>query len=439
MGGIRSDRYRRTVPRVEAAVRGAAAGAVPSARFACGLPCSSPRFWLVHVWWSLRGFRGDQSFLPALLLLTGIGLILMVSLRDPVRDNLLFVDFAQGAVGGCVLLAVLSALDYERLFGKLSFVPLLASFGLSVLLIAVRPRPRHERRQGEPVRLPAGGDHPAAAGASSWPDTSRTRWDVLRHARETPARAGAADAALRYSAGGIHAARCWSRWRSRWSSSSCRRTWGRRWCSPACSWRSMRIARGSAVVPLVGLALLVAGFAVGYLLGVPHTVGERVSMWLSPWDNLVHGGDQLAHSLWAFATGGVAGTGIGLGDPQLVPAAHTDLILSALGEEWGFLGVAAVFALYALHRLPRAPHRPARAHRLRILPGGGTGGRHRPADPADRRRRAGRAAALRRGHAVPQLRPHRDAGELRDDRDPAFHLGAARRDTERSRCRSACR
>ena len=107
------------------------------------------------------------------------------------------------------------------------------------------------------------------------------------------------------------------------------------------------IARGSAFVPLAGLTLLGAGFAAGYLLGVPHTVGERVSMWLSPWDNLVHGGDQLAHSLWAYATGGIAGTGIGQGDPQFVPAAHTDLILSALGEQWGFLGIAAVFALYA--------------------------------------------------------------------------------------------
>ncbi|HUE11729.1 MAG TPA: penicillin-binding transpeptidase domain-containing protein, partial [Steroidobacteraceae bacterium] len=36
-----------------------------------------------------------------------------------------------------------------------------------------------------------------------------------------------------------------------------------------------------------------------------------------------------------------------LGDSQVVPAVHTDLILSALGEEWGFLGVAAVFALFA--------------------------------------------------------------------------------------------
>ena len=44
-----------------------------------------------------------------------------------------------------------------------------------------------------------------------------------------------------------------------------------------------------------------------------------------------------------------------MGDPALVPAAHTDLILSALGEEWGFLGVAAVFAIYAfiLYRAAR--------------------------------------------------------------------------------------
>ena len=165
-------------------------------------------------------------------------------------------------------------------------------------------------------------------------------------------------------------------------------------------------ARGSATVPVVGLALMAAGFAAGYLLGVPHTVSERVSMWLSPWDNLVHGGDQLAHSLWAFATGGATGMGIGLGDPQLVPAAHTDLILSALGEEWGFLGVAAVFALYALlvYRALRIALRAA--HRLRILSGRGSGRGHRAAGAADRRRSAGRAAAFRRGHAVPELRPH---------------------------------
>src|SRR6185369_15394808 len=108
------------------------------------------------------------------------------------------------------------------------------------------------------------------------------------------------------------------------------------------------IARGSAFVPAVGLAMLGAGFLVGYAIGVPSTVAGRVAMWLSPWDNLARGGDQVAHSLWGFATGGLTGMGIGLGDPQVVPAAHTDLILAALGEEWGFVGVAAVFALYGL-------------------------------------------------------------------------------------------
>jgi len=82
-------------------------------------------------------------------------------------------------------------------------------------------------------------------------------------------------------------------------------------------------------------------------------------MWLSPWDNSVHGGDQLADSLWAYATGGATGMGTGRGDAQLVPAAHTDLILSALGEEWGFAGVAAIFALYGLLVWPLTAHRVA--------------------------------------------------------------------------------
>ena len=49
--------------------------------------------------------------------------------------------------------------------------------------------------------------------------------------------------------------------------------------------------------------------AVGYRLGQPRTVVERIDMWLSPWDNDVRGGDQLAHALWAFSTGGPSAPG----------------------------------------------------------------------------------------------------------------------------------
>jgi len=303
-------------------------------------------FLAVHLFWSLRGFRGDQFLLPAVMLLTGAGLILMIALRDPVRDNLLFVDFAQGAVGGCLLLAALSALDYRRLLGKLTFVPLLASFALSAALILFGHGPGTSDAKVnllgfQPVEIIRLLLVLFLAGYFA------TRWDVLRHARETRPRLAALTSRLdippvEFT---LPALVC--------AALSVVFFFLQRDMGPALVFACLflvlyGIARGSALVPVAGLALVVMGFVVGYFIGIPHTVGERVSMWLSPWDNRIHGGDQLAHSLWAYATGGATGMGTGRGDPQLVPAGHTDLILSALGEEWGFAGVAAVFALYGL-------------------------------------------------------------------------------------------
>ena len=303
-------------------------------------------FLLVHVFWGLRGFTGDQSLLPAVLLLTGVGLIVMVSLRDPVRDNMLFVDFAQGVVGGCILLAALSAVDFESLSGKLSYVPLLGSFVLSAMLILFGHGPGTSDAKVnllgfQPVEIIRLLLVFFLAGYFGG------RWDVLRHARET--RTSLAALTRRVDIPPVEytlpAAVC--------VALSVIFFFLQKDMGPAlvfaCLFLTLYgIARGSALVPAAGLGLVVLGFVFGYFIGVPHTVGERVSMWLSPWDNLIHGGDQLAHSLWAFSTGGLSGTGIGLGDPQLVPAGHTDLILSAIGEEWGFLGIAAVFALFAL-------------------------------------------------------------------------------------------
>jgi len=302
-------------------------------------------FLLAHTWFSVRSFRGDQTFLPAILLLTGMGFVLMVSLRDPVRDNLLFAAFAQGVFGGCILLAAGGTLDYERWFGNLSYVPLLASFALSMLLILFGSGPG-----ASDAKVNLFGFQPVEiirlllvfflAGYFA------RRWDVLRHARET--RPALAMLARRFDIPPLEdtlpALIC--------VALSLVFFFLQKDMGPALVFACLflvlyGIVRASALVPVSGLALVAAGFVVGYAIGFPHTVRARVSMWLSPWDNLVHGGDQLAHSLWAFATGGVSGTGIGLGQPQMVPAAHTDLVLSAVGEEWGFLGLAAVFGLYA--------------------------------------------------------------------------------------------
>ena len=261
------------IARPQAAARGAHAPAQFRSAFCLWTGIFFAAFLAVHAWWSCAGSRGDQAFLPALLLLTGIGLILMVSLRDPVRDSLIFVDFAQGAAGGCLMLAAGARLDYERLFGKLSYVPLLASFVLSVLLIVFGYGPGDERRQGQPVRLPAGGSHPPAAGAVPG-RVFRHRWDVLRHARETRESVARLTALRATSRRSNTRCRCSCAWRSRCCSSSCRRTWARRWCSRACSWCSTRVARGSWLVPAAGLALIVAGFAAGYVIGVPAHRGR---------------------------------------------------------------------------------------------------------------------------------------------------------------------
>jgi cell division protein FtsW (lipid II flippase) len=303
-------------------------------------------FLAAHLWLSLRRSQGDQAFLPATLLLCGMGLILMVSLRDPLRDQLLFVDFAQGVVIGCVALAVLSGIDYTRRFSKSAFVPLIASFVLSVLLVAFGSGPGTSDAKVnlfgfQPVELIRVLLVFFLAGYFG------SRWDVLRHARETRASLARLTSRidvppLEYT---VPVLAC--------VALSVLFFFLQKDMGPALVFACVflvlyGVARGSAFVPALGLLLVCLGFFTGYEIGIPHTVGERVSMWLSPWNNMVHGGDQLAHSLWAFATGGVSGMGIGLGDPQVVPAAHTDLVLSALGEEWGFLGIAAVFALYAL-------------------------------------------------------------------------------------------
>ncbi|RPJ73247.1 MAG: hypothetical protein EHM24_08305, partial [Acidobacteria bacterium] len=93
-------------------------------------------FYLAHAWMSFRGSAADQVLLPAIHLLCGVGLVMMVSLRDPVRDPLLFSRFAQGTAAGCVALAAIVLVDFQRsALRRLSYVPLIGAVLLSAVLI----------------------------------------------------------------------------------------------------------------------------------------------------------------------------------------------------------------------------------------------------------------------------------------------------------------
>ncbi|MGW3110349.1 FtsW/RodA/SpoVE family cell cycle protein [Streptomyces sp. NPDC001091] len=109
------------------------------------------------------------------------------------------------------------------------------------------------------------------------------------------------------------------------------------------------VATGRTGWTAVGLVLAVLGaWAVGHL--EPHVHG-RIEDWLHPFATIDagQGPNQLAQSLFAFAAGGMSGTGLGLGHSALIGfATKSDFILATAGEELGLAGLAAIFLLYAL-------------------------------------------------------------------------------------------
>jgi cell division protein FtsW (lipid II flippase) len=77
-------------------------------------------------------------------------------------------------------------------------------------------------------------------------------------------------------------------------------------------------------------------------------VQRRVSAWIRPFDDFTGAGYQVAQSLFALGSGSLTGSGLGAGRPDLIPAAATDFIFAAVGEEMGLAGSVAVIAAFAL-------------------------------------------------------------------------------------------
>jgi len=106
------------------------------------------------------------------------------------------------------------------------------------------------------------------------------------------------------------------------------------------------IATGRLDLVAIVFALFVAGGFVGYFL-FSH-VQVRVQAWLDPFATPETGGYQMLQALFALSWGGVWGTGLGLGEPEIVPEAATDFIFVALCEELGLLGGLAVLVTLML-------------------------------------------------------------------------------------------
>jgi len=304
-------------------------------------------FACMHFGLHATGKSGDRWLLPIVLALTGIGFAMLVSLRDPLRDQLLFTRFAQGTIWGGLAMVLCAIPRYERtVLRKLAFVPLLGALGLSLALVLLGHGPT-----GSDARVNLFGTQPMElvrlllvlflAGYFS------SRWALLRELDEPPlgdawylkilklprlhhvlpVAIGVAATVLLFFV---------------------QRDLGPALLLVGLFLSFYAITRREIGLVLAGFAAVFGAFAVSYVIGFPHTVSLRTAMWLDPWENGLAHGDQIAQGFWAFASGGFSGTGLGLGAPSLVPAAHTDLIIASVGEELGFVGVLACFALLAL-------------------------------------------------------------------------------------------
>ena len=94
----------------------------------------------------------------------------------------------------------------------------------------------------------------------------------------------------------------------------------------------------------IGVASVVALLGYNFL----HHIQVRVSSWLDPWADISNTGYQITQSLFAIASGGYFGRGIGNGSPHYIPEVHSDFIFSAICEEMGVFGGAAVIILLFL-------------------------------------------------------------------------------------------
>jgi cell division protein FtsW (lipid II flippase) len=298
-------------------------------------------FQIISLSWRFRGVGGDRVLLAAVHLLVTLGAVAMISRPDPLRDTLLVVRYAEGVLlAAAVCLVVSNTRVTSMPFLQFSYLSLATALVLAIGLIVFGSGPG---TSGAKVNL--GPLQPAELIrlllAVFLAGYLGRRWELIRQVRETEWRGRTLPSWLNVPKlnylmpvlGGVLVALVLF---------FALRDLGPALLLSLTFLALLSVARAGIGSVVIGIAVLALGFSVGYVLDISNTLTARVAMWNSPWDNGVRGGDQVAQAAWSLAAGGPGGVGLGLGDTRYLPAGHTDLVLAAIGEELGSIGVLVV-------------------------------------------------------------------------------------------------
>jgi cell division protein FtsW (lipid II flippase) len=104
------------------------------------------------------------------------------------------------------------------------------------------------------------------------------------------------------------------------------------------------VARSTGYLAIGLAAVTAAGFCVQFLSAHAQA---RFDVWLNPFDDPTGKGWQILQALAAMYSGGLWGAGLGSGVPQAVPIVTSDFVYAALAEEIGLIGCGLLLLTYA--------------------------------------------------------------------------------------------
>ncbi|MBP1326581.1 cell division protein FtsW (lipid II flippase) [Leucobacter exalbidus] len=106
------------------------------------------------------------------------------------------------------------------------------------------------------------------------------------------------------------------------------------------------IATGRVGWVVLGVGLFLAG---GIIASQTLAyVKVRFNNWLDPFADPYGAGHQMVTGLFGMANGGMTGTGLGQGYPEMTTFSQSDYIIASLGEELGLIGLFVILAAYLL-------------------------------------------------------------------------------------------
>lgn len=375
-------------------------------------------YWTLHIYWSIKGVLYDQLILPALMALTGLCILMLYAINDPLRDTIRGGDMARFVIAGLICLSLVAKINIVRWYNSRSFdlsrhikrlknkrfnqpgyLYALLALGLvsSLLLFGSGPEGSQAKvnlfffQPSEITKylvviffaafftrnLPYFADLDSTAGLPGAPRHLfknagkrflKSVWILSGFALLLglylwlgdmgPAlvlcglfivfyAVARGDFAQLCIGAGAYVLCLWGVRLFAGGSTAMVILVTALWCI---SWLLFGWLHKKTFYPSAFyLTLVIMAFVYGQdLPKVGQRLAGRNKMFTNIWDNQIEGGDQVAQGIWAVASGGFSGQGLGEGNPNVIPANHTDMILASIGEELGLAGLLVVFGCMAV-------------------------------------------------------------------------------------------